>query len=74
MKYLCPCVNYVNCIRKSVEDIRCDHICDGINLHYQWIFYRELTIIEQTSILKNVEVTAVGEECDDRMEDMINDI
>ena len=34
-KYFCPCVKCVNCIRKSVEDIRGDLICDGINLRYQ---------------------------------------
>ena len=33
-KYFCPCVKCVNCIRKSVEDIRGDLIFYGINLRY----------------------------------------
>ena len=74
-KYFCPCVKCVNCIRKSVEDIRGDLICDGINLRYQkWFLHGELAIIEQPSTSENVEVTAVGEEYDDGMDDMINDI
>ena len=74
-KYLCPCVKCVNYILKSVEDIRGDLICNGINLRYQkWLLHGELAIIEQPSTSENVEMTAVSEKYDDGMTDMINDI
>ena len=75
-KYPCPCVKCVNVDRKSLDSIRNDLICEGINRRYRkWIWHGELgTTVEH---VKAAEVDDNDDDeyvCDVGMDNMINDI
>ena len=73
-KYPCPCVKCVNVDRKSLDSIRNDLICEGINRRYRkWIWHGELgTTVEH---VKAAEVNDNDDDdeyvCDVGMDNMI---